>query len=146
MAKESMAIMDIIPVPKKKKSEKKLPMVQSPKESGRKVPVSRSSRSGLEFPVGRYRSSTKPLSLKSISISNDEFRFETPDRSISNSEFRIHRKLKEVAVFRYTKKVDKDDGSVSILFSLANRFALNVQQFTISAHNAVNNRLNPGEE
>ena len=30
---------------------------------------------------------------------------------------RIHRKLKEVAVFRYTKKVDKDDGSVSILFS-----------------------------
>merc|ERR1719402_642620 len=25
---------------------------------------------------------------------------------------RIHRKLKEVAVFRYTKKVDKDDGSV----------------------------------
>ena len=112
MAKESMAIMDIIPVPKKKKSEKKLPMVQSPKESGRKVPVSRSSRSGLEFPVGRYRSSTKPLSLKSISISNDEFRFETPDRSISNSEFRIHRKLKEVAVFRYKKKVSKEDGSV----------------------------------
>ena len=28
---------------------------------------------------------------------------------------RIHRKLKEVAVFRYIKKVDKDDGSVSIL-------------------------------
>ena len=108
-AQEESLASHIIPVPKKKKSEKKLPMVQSPKESGRKVPVSRSSRSGLEFPVGRYRSSTKPLSLKSI---YDEFRFKTPDRSISNSEFRIHRKLKEVAVFRYKKKVSKEDGSV----------------------------------
>ena len=71
-AQEESLASHIIPVPKKKKLEKKLPMVQSPKESGRKVPVSRSSRSGLEFPVGRYRSSTKPLSLKSI---YDEFRF-----------------------------------------------------------------------
>ena len=39
---------------------------------------------------------------------------------------RIHRKLKEVAVFRYIKKVDKDDGSVRILFSIAYRFASNV--------------------
>ena len=111
MAKESLS--DIIPVPMKKKSEKKLPMEPSPKKSGGKVPVSRSSRSGLEFPVGRYRSSTKPLSLKSI---YDEFRFKTPDRSISNSEFRIHRKLKEVAVFRYSKRVNKENGSVRIIF------------------------------
>ena len=42
---------------------------------------------------------------------------------VLNILLRIHRKLKEVAVFRYIKKVDKDDGSVSILFSLASRFA-----------------------
>jgi len=49
---------------------------QSSKEAMR-VPVSRSARSGLQFPVGR-----------------------------------IHRKLKEVAVFRYSKRVNKEDGSV----------------------------------
>merc|ERR1719295_1936327 len=42
-----------------------------------KVPVSRSSRSGLQFPVGR-----------------------------------IHRKLKEAAVFRFSRRVSKEDGSV----------------------------------
>ena len=47
---------------------------------------------------------------------------------VLNILLRIHRKLKEVAVFRYIKKVDKDDGSVSNLFSLAHIFALNVQQ------------------
>ena len=36
---------------------------------------------------------------------------------------RIHRKLKEVAVFRYTKKVDKDDGSVSIRVFQKNTFS-----------------------
>jgi len=45
--------------------------------SAAKVSVSRSTRSGLQFPVGR-----------------------------------IHRKLKEVAVFRYSKKVSKGDGTV----------------------------------
>ena len=37
---------------------------------------------------------------------------------VLNILLRIHRKLKEVAVFRYTKKVDQNDDSVSILFSL----------------------------
>ena len=31
-------------------------------------------------------------------------------------QLRIHRKLKEVAVFRYSKKVNKEDGSVRIIF------------------------------
>ena len=41
---------------------------------------------------------------------------------VLNILFRIHRKLKEVAVFRYIKKVDKDDGSVSIRVSQPNMF------------------------
>ena len=32
--------------------------------------------------------------------------------------FRIHRKLKEIAVFRYNKKVSKEDGSVKTISSL----------------------------
>jgi len=86
-----------LPLPKKKNEKspppKKVPVVEETKGSSYgkgkgkivehsssaapKVPVSRSSRSGLQFPVGR-----------------------------------IHRKLKEVAVFRYSKKVNKEDGSV----------------------------------
>ena len=31
-------------------------------------------------------------------------------------QLRIHRKLKEVAVFRYSKKVNKEDGSVRNIF------------------------------
>jgi len=92
----SKKVSAILPVPKKKsekKSPEKVPMVEEFKGSSHgkgkgkiaepsskeatKVPVSRSSRSGLQFPVGR-----------------------------------IHRKLKEVAVFRYSKKVNKEDGSV----------------------------------
>ena len=65
---------------------------------------------------------------------------------VLNILLRIHRKLKEVAVFRYIKKVDKDDGSVSILFSLVYRSLPKMSnRFTISVHNAVN-ILNPGEE
>jgi len=94
----SKKVLAALPVPKKKgekKSPEKLPMVEELKGNSHgkgmgkgktveqssnvatKVPVSRSSRSGLQFPVGR-----------------------------------IHRKLKEVAVFRYSKKVNKEDGSV----------------------------------
>jgi len=90
----SKKVLAPLPVPKKKgekKSPEKLPVVKELKGSSKgkgkaveqssnaatKVPVSRSSRSGLQFPVGR-----------------------------------IHRKLKEVAVFRYSKKVNKEDGSV----------------------------------
>jgi len=94
----SKKVMATLPVPKKKgsemKSSEKVPMVeefkgsshgkgkgkvveQSSNEATAKIPVSRSSRSGLQFPVGR-----------------------------------IHRKLKEVAVFRYSKRVNKEDGSV----------------------------------
>ena len=36
--------------------------------------------------------------------------------SFSYALLRIHRKLKEVAVFRYSKKVNKEDGSVRIIF------------------------------
>ena len=36
--------------------------------------------------------------------------------SFSCAQLRIHRKLKEVAVFRYSKKVNKEDGSVRIIF------------------------------
>jgi len=87
-----------LPVPKKK-SEEELPLVEELKGSSHgkgkgksveqsssaatKVPVSRSSRSGLQFPVGR-----------------------------------IHRKLKEVALFRYSKKVNKEDGSVKNEYGL----------------------------
>jgi len=100
----SKKVLAALPVPKKKGSEKqspekfpimeKVPMVeelkgishgkgkgktleQSSNEVMAKVPVSRSSRSGLQFPVGR-----------------------------------IHRKLKEAAVFRYSRRVSKEDGSV----------------------------------
>ena len=36
--------------------------------------------------------------------------------SFSYAQFRIHRKLKEVAVFRYSKRVNKENGSVRIIF------------------------------
>jgi len=77
-----------LPVPKKtenkppvteelKGSKGKGKAVEERSKAPKKVQISRSSRSGLQFPVGR-----------------------------------IHRKLKEVAVFRYSKKVSKEDGSV----------------------------------
>merc|ERR1719370_1666390 len=75
---QSMMEETAVPMIKKKQPpQPKAEMVRSQGKGKSKIPVSRSARAGLQFPVGR-----------------------------------IHRKLKEVAVFRYTKKVDKDDGSV----------------------------------
>merc|ERR1719447_2052327 len=68
-------------------------MVSSQGKGKPKFPVSRSARAGLQFPVGRC-SLTHGLLVFTL---------------ITGAILRIHRKLKEVAVFRYIKKVDKDD-------------------------------------
>ena len=65
---------------------------------------------------------------------------------VLNILLRIHRKLKEAAVFRYTKKVDKDDGSVSILVLPTITFFIFGYLRMITLAPEVTIDLNPGEE
>ena len=50
------------------------------------------------------------LLLISVKLSESADRFSQP------AQLRIHRKLKEAAVFRYSRRVSKEDGSVRIIF------------------------------
>jgi len=94
-------VMASLPLPKKKKSKTQLPMVE-------KVPI-------VEEVKGSSHGKGKGKIVEQSSKEAVRVHMNRTRSARSGLQFpvgRIHRKLKEVAVFRYSRRVSKEDGSV----------------------------------